>query len=45
MEQYYNLFKQEQENATDDFDFMEEFEKWETEHAPNVKYNKGSNLK
>ena len=45
MEKYYNLFKEEQNDATDDFDFIGEFEKWETEHHPNVKYNKGSNLK
>ena len=44
MEEYYLLFKTEQDN-NDDFDFMEAFEKWETEHTPNVKYNKGSNLK
>lgn len=40
MKQYYNLFKEEQNDATDDFDFMEEFEKWETEHTPNKKYKK-----
>ena len=39
MEKYYTLFKQEQDNATDDFDFMEAFEKWETEHPPNKKYD------
>lgn len=39
MESYYKLFKQEQDKATDDFDFMEEFEKWETEHPPNKKYD------
>ena len=38
LERYYKLFKQEQENATDDFDFMEAFEKWEKETLENEKY-------
>ena len=40
MERYYKLFEEEQKNATDDFDFMEAFEKWETEHTPNEKYKR-----
>ena len=40
MESYYELFEEEQNNATDDFDFMESFEKWETEHTPNEKYKR-----
>lgn len=39
MESYYELFEEEQNDVTDDFDFMEEFEKWETEHPPNKKYD------
>lgn len=40
MESYYRLFKEEQDKATDDFDFMEAFEKWETEHTLNEKYKR-----
>lgn len=40
MESYYKIFKQEQERDTDkEFNFLEEFEKWETEHRPNKKYD------
>lgn len=40
IESYYKLFEEEQNNTTDDFDFMEAFEKWETEHTPNGKYKR-----
>lgn len=40
MESYYKVFEEEQENTNDDYDLLEEFEKWETEHTPNEKYKR-----